>query len=558
MSESPIPLHLDGLVVHGVHESPHELLLEVASWSASRPCPRCETSSSRVHSRYLRWPDDLPCFDRPVRLQLTVRRFFCDEEGCPQRIFAERFPEITAPHARRTTRLSGALRRIAFSVGALPGARLARRLWMPTSASTLLRLLRRFIRPPGSTPRVLGVDDWALRRGQVYGTILVDLERHQVVDLLEGREAAALADWLRQRPGVEIISRDRSPTYAKGARDGAPEAVQVADRWHVLKNLAEAVEALLKKHIPLLQRVHQAFQERLRPPEAAKAAPPAEPALSISQQNRLARYEQVRALHQRGYSQAAISRQMGLDRRTVRTYTQGPFPMDRRPTRQRTLDRHRAYLHRRWHQEGCQDSQTVWQELRERGYQGSIRSVQRYVAPWREASSRASRGRSVPAVPPAVSRFRKLSPRQVTWWLLAREAPLTAEEQWMRQRLLEEPAIAEVGGLGRAFQRMVRDKDDAALAGWMKQAGAVGSLKSFVNGLKRDLDAVREAIRSEWSQGQTEGQVNRIKTLKRQMYGRASFALLRGRVLEASAEQQEIAAAKKDRRQRRAAARRAA
>jgi len=214
------------------------------------PCPLCGCLSGRIHSRYRRTLPDLPWNQLRVRLVLTVRKLFCDIEACTQRIFTERLPGIVAPYARRTTRLTDILRLLAFALGGEAGARLVDRLEMRTSPATLLRLIRRTPTPPVPTPHVLGVHDWAFRKGHRCGTILVDLEAHCVLDLLSERRADQFADWLHAHPGVAVVSRDRAQVYADGARRGAPDAVQVADRFHLLKNLGEALERVLMRLLP--------------------------------------------------------------------------------------------------------------------------------------------------------------------------------------------------------------------------------------------------------------------------------------------------------------------
>lgn len=225
-----------------------EIRLQIRSTSATGACPDCQQASQRVHSHYWRAAGDLACAERRLQLQLAVRRFFCDNAACERKTFAERFPALLAPWARRTDRLAAQQRQVGMELGGEAGARLLAQLAMPTSADTVLRLV---CRPPAEThptPRVLGIDDWAWRKGQSYGTILVDLEQHCPVDLLPDRTAETLEKWLREHPGVEIVSRDRALAYIDGIRRGAPAATQVADRWHLLRNLKEALERLLEQH----------------------------------------------------------------------------------------------------------------------------------------------------------------------------------------------------------------------------------------------------------------------------------------------------------------------
>src|SRR5262245_54162857 len=254
-------LRLDDLVL-----TPSTAVALLASTCPTAACPRCATLSDRIHSRYRRTVADLPCRDRPVALRLVVRRFRCARPDCPQTVFCERLPGLLDAHARSTARLTEAHRAVGFALGGEAGARLAQRLDMPTSPDTLLRRVKAAPDEPAPPPRFVGIDDWAIRKGQRYGTIVIDLERGRVLDLLPGRDGEALKAWLREHPGVEVVTRDRWLAFAQAAADAAPQACQIADRFHLLQNLREAVERLLGRQAP-------AVREALRDPPAAPVGP---------------------------------------------------------------------------------------------------------------------------------------------------------------------------------------------------------------------------------------------------------------------------------------------
>ncbi len=312
----------------------------------------------------------------PAHLSLWARRFFCDTADCPRRIFTERLPSVAAPHARRTDRLCDWLRQVAFAVGGEAGARLLRQLGSTVGGDTLLARMRARTSPARPTPRVLSVDDFAFRRGRSYGSILVDLERHQVVDLLPDRSGSGFAVWLRAHPGIQIISRDRSGDYAEGARQGAPRAVQVAERFHLLRNLRDVVLRVLKRHTHLIEQV--------LPPEE-----PTGQSMTRWRLDREASREQTRAemharcsavhhLAQEGMTVSAIARALGLHRHTVQKYLSDTTPPQRRPSTRHTsrLTPYQNYLLERW-TSGCRNARQLWREIAAQGYPGTYRTVAR-------------------------------------------------------------------------------------------------------------------------------------------------------------------------------------
>jgi transposase len=476
-------------------------------------------ATDRVHSRYARTLADLPWARFAVRLRVRVRKFFCANPACPRTVFAERLAGIAAASARRTDRQGERLTVIACALGGEAGARLACEFGMPVSPDTLLRLIRRD--PDGilPTPAVLGVDDWAIHKGLTYGTILVDLERHRPVDVLPDRSSQSLANWLQAHPGVQVITRDRAGAYAEGARDGAPDATQVADRWHLADNLADVLEAFFRAKGACLKAVAAALIEQARGEECKNEAVPS---------------EQARALHAKGASVAQIARTVGTSRMTVYKYLREGPPQRKRHSvhgRQRLLEPYEPYLLKRWN-EGCRMATVLWREIRAQGFAYSLTNVQRFVNQLRrEGPPPTDRPRT------ALTKAHGPPPRLVAALVLQRPERRTDEQRAYLQQLgTEDPAIATVVDLAEDFLVMLRRREGERLPAWLETAEASGidELTRFAGRLRTDQAAVQAGLTLRHSNGQTEGQVTKLKLIKRQGYGRAKVDLLRKRVLRAA------------------------
>jgi len=537
----PLLLGLEALRIERIRFSPQAVVLDLSIVADSSNCPECGQRSIRIHSRYCRHPCDLPAHGRAVRLNLHVRRFFCDHPDCPRQTFAERIPAVAQQHARRTCRLEAALQDIAFACGGEKGAKLAGNLAMPTSADTLLRVMRSASGVPCSVPHVLGVDDWAIRRGQRYGTILCDLELHKPIELLPERSSGVLADWLEAHPGTEVIARDRGGEYARGAEIGAPDAIQVADRWHLLHNLHEALErALDRRHAMLSGAATQtaAAPVNSEPPPPVALTNSIQPAYLQRRQEerrgkRLACFEQVKQLQLQGMTQRQIAVQLKLDRGTVRRLSHADSFPERAasPRRGTKLDRFLPELRARW-DAGCHNGRKLFRELRAQGYTGSYPSVRRKLQAWLPAKPDET---AVDQPNKRHQAIRRPSAKTASWWLL-KDTPAQAVGQQAFVAALHRlwPELGENIALIQEFSDMLRERDTASLEAWVQLAEGSAifpEIRKFARVLRRDWAAVLEAVRGQWSSGQVEGQINRLKLIKREMYGRANFDLLRQRVL---------------------------
>lgn len=527
------------------------------------PCPACQRPSQRTHSRYVRVLSDVPCGIRRVRLKIRVRKFFCDAPDCPRVIFAERLPELTAPHSRRTRRLDDWLIHLSCEASGQAGARLARALQLgPWSSDTLLRLLRRHPDPRTTTPtpRVLGVDDWAKRKGQTYGTILCDLERRRVIDLLPERDAHSLSAWLAAHPGVEIICRDRASAYADGARAGAPHATQIADRFHLLMNLGDVVTRVVDRHrhdLIVLTRdlappspaaLASATPKTIRP-YRGRLSPNPRP---ISQtrlhrqtrrQMRAERWQDACRLREQGLSLRAIGHRLAMNKGTVvRALQHGGQPPSHGNV-MRTVRPFTAYLTQRWN-DGIHNARQLHRELAALGHTVAYNGVADFVRPFRQAMAAhpheptlapdSSGGDSVesPALA-ARTRTQRLQPRHVARLIAGTTTPAPGDASHLRQLCEKIPALAVTHQLAARFNNIVKEHLHDHLDGWLASAAEcqLSEFQSFAQSVSRDKAAVAAALQLPWSSGQVEGQINRLKLIKRSMYGRGKLDLLRIRVL---------------------------
>jgi transposase len=547
-----------GLAIRCVVLDGDTVILEAAGTAETAACPGCGTPSKQVHAWYERRPLDLPWRGATVRLIVRVRRFWCHNPLCVRETFAEAFGEALPAQARRTAEATTYLTVVAQVAGGEAGARLAQEAGLPTSPDTLLRLQRAAALPAetGETPRVLGVDDLALRRGRTYATILVDMETHRTVELLQGRDAKTLATWLRAHPGVEIVVRDRAGAYAEGAKQGAPEAVQVADRFHLLQNATEAFDRLLRTRnlemdlagaptdgadVPGEDGQPDGGAQTSPTTEATPVAPvvPERPKSARQEQQavrraaRIERWQQVHTLHEGGQSLRGIARTLGINRRTARQLLHAEAPLKNQITHPRpggltspTLQPYVSYLQDRW-QAGCTNVSQLFRELQALGYMGSRTLLHQALQAWKGPR------------PPKAERQqqrRRQNRRAVRWLCVRPQKDLSTHEFAELERLLaRNPELATGHELLEQFRELVMGGNVDALDGWLSDARACGlpTFASLATGITEDRAAVAAALTTRWSNGLVEGRVHKVKLIKRQGYGRATFALLRRRVLAA-------------------------
>ena len=529
--------HLAGLVVEEAVIAGDVVRCRVRAAAAGAACPGCGTWSERVHDVYPRRLADAGIGGRRVVLLVRTRLLACQGPQCPRRTFAERHERLALPRARKTVPLAGMLAAAAIALGGRAGARLSRALLaVEVSRHLLVRLVMAAPDPPAALVRVLGVDDFSLRRGHSYATVLVDMEAGVPVDVLPDREAATLEAWLRAHPGTEVICRDRAGAYAEAATAGAPGAVQVADRWHLWHNLCEHARDAVARHRDCLaghcrcqsreeQAKREERQERERLEEERARAAALEPAtLQAAIRQRHAEVAQLRAA---GLDLPAAAAKLGLSLQVAGQYWRAADAdaLLRRLRPAPGLDRWKPWLRAQW-ATGNTSVTALHAAVTAGGYHGSYDTVRGYLTPFRLAA---------PPQPPAPP-----SPRQVTGWITTPQGKLGSDQATALAALTARcPDLAALHAHVTAFAKILTSREgrhplDAWLTAIDNSDPAQPELASFAAGIRLDHDAVANGLTLPWSSGLVEGLNTRTKLLKRQMYGRASFPLLRKRILATS------------------------
>ncbi|HEY4384400.1 MAG TPA: ISL3 family transposase, partial [Ktedonobacteraceae bacterium] len=564
-----IPFSFPGFTVTEVISTEEKLTIYANSQTEQAHCPACQQISHRIHSYYQRCPRDLPISGQTVQLRLRVRRFRCLNPACSKQTFAEPLPDLVGRTSRRTLRLTLLWTVFAIQSGGEPGARLLKAVGTTVSPDTLLRLARTSPTRESSVPEILGVDDFAFCRGMNYGTLLIDWERHQVVDILADRTAETLASWLQAHPGVKWISRDRSGEYARGAHLGAPEAQQVMDRWHVTKNWREALERVVS-------RLYSGLEQRLQKPSTPfkkrkKPRTVHEQAISdAAREQRLARYEEVLSYYQQGLSITQIAKQAHLTRTTVYKYLAAEsfperHPRSPSPGTGKLIAPYTAYLRERC-EEGCQNAQQLYREIHEQGFSGNPRTVLRWLQaqglfPRRyelrqfqedwgrkivpETSHPTTRGEGeTPLVSDSPEEKTPTEPvvelpsaRQLSYLFVKDPTHLERNDQRVLAFILQEKELELAYQMTRQLLQLMKNKQGDEAAAWVSicsQSG-IAELETFALGIQKELPAFVAACSLAYNNGMTEGFVNKLKHIKGSMYERGSFTLLRQRVLLSAA-----------------------
>lgn len=506
----------DGFAVDAVKVIAERVQILLRSRRPSATCPGCGRQSRRVQSRYVRRPADLPLGGRRVELTVVARRFWCDAVLCGRRIFCEQFDgSVLSRYGRRTQRLETIIHHLGLALGGRPAAAFANRLMMPVSNDTLLRVVRRRVVEQNDELCVIGIDDFAFRRGQTYGTIVCDLERRRPVTLLPDRALDTSRAWLAEHPSISIVARDRGGGYGEAITRALPDAEQVADRWHLMENSSRAFLDAVGKS---MRQIRQAVGSNVVDPKLLTYAE------RLQYEGYLRRQETneaIRELSKKGTSIRQIVRQTGHSRKVVRDVLRGQR-LDVFRTRPNSLDSWLPWLNSRW-EEGARNALALWRQMRTKGFPGQSGVVSQWAQRRRLAEKASQSGLARTPSARVISRLMTSARND----LAKSEAILVAAiEVKVPELVVARTAIGD-------FQSMIRSKTAHKLDGWL-EAAKTSLVGSFASGVEKDIGAVRNAIISPWSNGQTEGQITRLKLIKRQMYGRAKLDLLQARLIGAT------------------------
>lgn len=523
----PLP---EGLRITEIHREEAALTVKVLSERASARCPLCGEESAEAHSHYQRRLKDMPSIGQTVQIHLTVHKFFCRNPACQRKIFTERLPAFVEPWAQMTLRLKQAIQAIGLSTSGSLGTRLAARLGIATSWMTILRRIMQLPTEASVTVTALGIDDFSFKRGRKFGTILVNLSTHQVIDLLPERAVESAAAWMRSHPEIEYVSRDRGNNYAQAAHEGAPQATSVADRFHLYKNVVEAIEpAVARCYKEIRKDLPKPIEPKL--PSIKEWRPARDPAHEHHYQSRLAekqeRFDSMMALQKLGIPQDEIARRLGVTKRTVQNWTkQGSYPGSKRRRKRRSLfDPYAAFVLNRW-KEGCKKGSVLYREIKEKGYGGTERQIYRFLKTLKQE----------PVELPTLPVLSRISVKEALWLIARPFDNLETDERADLEELREtSQELATLHSLVQSFGQIVRKREGHRLEDWKKQVtkSGIAEVQRFAKGIERDKEAVLAGLTLTYSNGMTEGFVNKLKLIKRMGYGRASFPLLRQRVLHA-------------------------
>lgn len=511
------------------------LIIEASAFQPHSTCPVCGCNSSRIHSKYIRMLADLPASGYIVKVTVLSRKYFCDNPECLRKIFTERFTREIIPYHRRFNRSKNLLANMALELGGNKGALISRLAGLPVSPSTILRIIKRMnLQIQKVTSGIIGVDDWAFKKGNTYGTIIVDLQENKVVDLLCDRESETLCLWLKEHPEVEVVSRDRGGPYAKGAREGAPQAIEVADRFHLLMNLGDATKRMFQSLGSELKEVFMLYhnlESPIEPKPSMKGSDNSHSGIipiEVPGKNaqRQLRFDEIKELYSQGHAIRAIARSLHLQRSTIRKYLRMDSLTQKRGFKSTNFESFQIFL---LHQDNRDKTHMVlYKMIKSNGFTGAYSQFCNNMNRLLKSHDIIPASCKLDPTP-----LKSWSPRQLSILVQKDQKDLKKTDREFLELLYNKcPIVKETEEYIGRFKKLFEAKQEGTLKKWIDDvAKSTSGIKSFAKGLLSDFDAVNNAVVTPYSNGQVEGQVNRLKNIKRRMYGKAGFELLRRMVI---------------------------
>ena len=520
----PSTLDLDSIEIQE-----QTIIVHLRATSPTAPCPQCGTAGSRVHSCYQRTIADVAFGERILVLKLRVRKWICPETSCSRYMFAERFPELVQRYARMTNRLIKALQSVGVITNGVDAAQIASSFGVPTTDKTIIRRVLHLPLPNEGEVHKIGIDEWAWKKGHRYGTILVDLEKRRIVQLLVERSAETSKAWLGRHPEIDLVSRDRGKIFREAADEGAPQAKQAVDRFHLQKNFAEALEKFFRKQERRLKKATRGSTRKARPGGRTTVPEKVAQERRARHRQRVSLHKQIWKLYRQGCHKGQIAQMVGVSSSMVyhALKQEAPPPPRRRSPSSSIVDPYLSYLVARWNQ-GCHNVTELYEEIVTQGYTGTLRTLQRRLRPFRSQQARPVSKQTVVLDKPP-------SPRGVALMIVTPPHRRTREQTaYLEQLIQSDMTIATVFTLAQEFGNLLRKREGPGRLSQWKAAVRVSGiveLIAFVDGLDEDAEAVANGCSLTWNNGMVEGFINKVKWIKRSSYGQAGFPLLQRRVL---------------------------
>lgn len=505
-----------------------EIYLHLTSLDPFGICPYCGQISYRVHSTYVRTLADLPILNQKVILLFEARKFFCKNDECSKTTFAEQPGEEICRYQRRTHRCESVIGNLCARMSALSASLLLQEMEIPASRSTTLRTIYRIAIPYFGVVTELGVDDWAFRKGVTYGTILVDMQTGDVIDLLADRETASFESWINKHPQVTLVSRDRSTDYSSAIANTGREIIEIADRFHLVKNMTDCITKVISENYVEYRRSLSVQKTTIINETPESPDKPFVTDMKIDTRTNM--FNEVKELQAKGFKINAIAKKLHIARQTVRKYMFYEELPARSSKARNEYYKFDQYVEHEY-TSGKSLSQ-IYRKIKSDGFNGSISPFHyhyNYLSKQKQKESKRIKSKPLDSREPLVP-IKKIA---ITAFKSIKGYRLNEDAKRLIDKLMSFSWFENIYNAAKAFYEIIMGKDSSKLTGWINEYKntTIKKLGTFIKGVKLDEKAVKNAIDYAQSNGMVEGLVNKLKTIKRMMYGRAGLELLKRKMI---------------------------